>query len=488
VGEDEEYKVKYWKSKHRDALREMDTQEAAWKTLEQILRRLVTRLCTAAMGSDPRLDAELNRVSTANRRTAAAPELELLYESLAKAIAELPDSPRNIVSVTATRPPMGSSASSVAATLPAVHAAPARHAEPHPVDVAPPHRERWDATIAAVGSLLTRLSPPDAPNALAQALLAELQQIESDNALARVIERAADLVRERSDRLTRERLEAGALLTQVTKRLDDVAAFIASGSGERRATIDDADTLNQHVLDEVRELSDEAQRATDLAPLRAQIAVRMDSISTQVQQFRAREESRFLEHSARTENLSRQVAELTRQTRALEADLDKERQRARIDALTGVANRASFDERLAEEITRFQRAGTPVAVLYWDIDHFKAINDSFGHSAGDRVLREVARCFAGRLRGSDFVARTGGEEFVTLLIGTPTSGAMKVADDLRQAVSALRMHFRGTPVPVTVSCGVTELRAGDTAEAVLDRADSALYKAKDHGRNACIAA
>jgi diguanylate cyclase len=201
-----------------------------------------------------------------------------------------------------------------------------------------------------------------------------------------------------------------------------------------------------------------------------------------------REESRFLEHSARTETLARQVTELTRQTRELESSLDKERLRARIDALTGVANRAAFDERIADEIARFQRAGTPVAVLYWDIDHFKRINDTFGHSVGDRVLREVARCFATRLRGTDFVARIGGEEFVTLLIGSNGDGAIKVANDLREAVGALRMHYRGTPVPVTVSCGVTDLRNGDSAEGVLERADAGLYKAKDGGRNLCIAA
>lgn len=486
MSEDEEYKVKYWKSKHRDAMREMDAHEASWKTLEQILRRLVTRLCTSAMGADSRLDAELNRISTANRRSAAAPELELLHDALAKAIAELPDTPRPTVSVSSSRPSASGTTSTITlAAAPAV--APAVAAVAAPV-AAPAPPTRWEASIAAVGALLARLSPADAPNALAQALLADLQQAESDIALARIIERAADLVRERSDRLTRERLEAGALLTQVTRRLDDVAAFISAGTGDRRATFDDAEHLNTKVLAEVQEMSEEARAATDLAPLQALIATRMDSISTQVRDFRMREESRFLEHSARTESLSKQVSELTRQTRALEADLDKERQRARIDALTGVANRASFDERLAEEITRFQRSGTPVAVLYWDIDHFKSINDNFGHSAGDRVLREVARCFAGRLRGSDFVARTGGEEFVVLLIGSATSGAMKVADDLRQAIGALRMHFRGTPVPVTVSCGVTELRNGDTAEAVLDRADSALYKAKDGGRNVCIAA
>jgi diguanylate cyclase len=82
----------------------------------------------------------------------------------------------------------------------------------------------------------------------------------------------------------------------------------------------------------------------------------------------------------------------------------------------------------------------------------------------------------------------GGEEFVTLLMDTPTSGALKVAHDLRQGVAALKMHFRGEPVQVTVSCGVTSLRSDDTAEAAMDRADKALYESKHGGRNTCIAA
>jgi len=92
------------------------------------------------------------------------------------------------------------------------------------------------------------------------------------------------------------------------------------------------------------------------------------------------------------------------------------------------------------------------------------------------------------LRAEDFVARIGGEEFVTLLTGVSFAKAQQIADELRRGVEALRFHFRGTPVKVTVSCGLTELKADDAAGAAFDRADAALYQAKHTGKNACIAA
>ena len=104
------------------------------------------------------------------------------------------------------------------------------------------------------------------------------------------------------------------------------------------------------------------------------------------------------------------------------------------------------------------------------------------------MLREVARCFTSRLRTTDFVARIGGEEFVALLVGTPADQALRVAEDLRSGVSGLKLNFRGTPVPVTASCGITEFIVGDSTTSAFDRADAALYRAKDGGRNLCVAA
>jgi diguanylate cyclase len=104
------------------------------------------------------------------------------------------------------------------------------------------------------------------------------------------------------------------------------------------------------------------------------------------------------------------------------------------------------------------------------------------------VLQTVANCFASGLRTEDFIARIGGEEFVILLSGLEPALALRIADELRAAIEALRFHFRGTPVRVTASCGITELRRGDAPGAAFDRADAALYRAKREGKNQCIAA
>ena len=104
------------------------------------------------------------------------------------------------------------------------------------------------------------------------------------------------------------------------------------------------------------------------------------------------------------------------------------------------------------------------------------------------MLQRVANCFVSELRAEHFIARIGGEEFVILLTGLERESALRIANELRAAVEALHFHFRGTPVRVTASCGITELRRGDAPGAAFDRADAALYRAKREGKNQCVAA
>ena len=182
------------------------------------------------------------------------------------------------------------------------------------------------------------------------------------------------------------------------------------------------------------------------------------------------------------------IANLEREAQDLHSKLDMEKHGARLDPLTGVANRKSFDERFAHEISRRACGGGPSGLLLWDIDNFKVINDSYGHRAGDRVLQSVAGCFTAALRCTDFVARIGGEEFAVLLSGLRLTEAMNIANQVRAAVEGLRFHFRGTPVRVTVSCGMTELQENDAPDAAFDRVDAALYRAKHGGKNLCVAA
>jgi diguanylate cyclase len=147
------------------------------------------------------------------------------------------------------------------------------------------------------------------------------------------------------------------------------------------------------------------------------------------------------------------------------------------DALTGLPNRRHFEETLDRELARSLRTDQPVSLLMLDIDHFKKVNDTHGHQAGDAVLRAVGRGLSETMRTSDVVARYGGEEFAIVMPDAQTEDAVVVADRIRRALTTL-------DVPVTVSIGVaTYLRHADDASALIEAADQALYESKRSGRD-----
>ncbi|MGO8739571.1 diguanylate cyclase [Rhodoblastus sp.] len=147
------------------------------------------------------------------------------------------------------------------------------------------------------------------------------------------------------------------------------------------------------------------------------------------------------------------------------------------DALTGLLNRSAFFSR-SEKICRV--ATRPFAAIMADIDHFKAVNDRYGHAAGDKALKAVAECLDGR---AEVVARLGGEEFVLLLPASGASSARRVAEELRSAIAGCEIDIDGAPLRVTCSFGVAVAEPGATIDDLLRRADSALYVAKRDGRN-----
>ena len=155
------------------------------------------------------------------------------------------------------------------------------------------------------------------------------------------------------------------------------------------------------------------------------------------------------------------------------------------DALTGVGNRRALDAALVREVERATRQGQPLSLLILDIDHFKRVNDRWGHEAGDRVLARTGALLLGGLRPADIATRMGGEEFVMLLPATAADAALCCAERLRAALAA--QDF-GLQAPVTASLGAAWLCPGETGPALLARADGALYQAKQQGRNRVLAA
>lgn len=153
---------------------------------------------------------------------------------------------------------------------------------------------------------------------------------------------------------------------------------------------------------------------------------------------------------------------------------------ARTDALTGLLNRRGFESQMAFALALARRSSRPLSLITVDVDHFKRVNDTYGHEAGDEVLRRLARTLESRLRGSDVVARLGGEEFVALLPDTDLAGAQAIAQALVNTMADQQDPVVGT---ITVSAGVASMRGQENGADILRRADMALYEAKGQGRN-----
>jgi diguanylate cyclase (GGDEF)-like protein len=153
------------------------------------------------------------------------------------------------------------------------------------------------------------------------------------------------------------------------------------------------------------------------------------------------------------------------------------------DALTGISNRYAFNQALNNEIYRSNRHNSVFSLLMLDLDHFKNINDTYGHDIGDSILKEMTEIVTSCLREEDFFSRIGGEEFMIILPQTDISSAFQIAERIRQLVESSSFNVDQT---ITLSIGVSIYHKGENAEDVTKRADIALYKAKNSGRNIVI--
>jgi diguanylate cyclase len=504
------------RQKYREVLSQLETQEAQSGQLESVLRLLIGRLCLAGRGRDPRLDEELRKIGTMARNRLEIAQINAALDPLSRAVAGLDQigssdtvnmlrgqEPQAATGTTARTPALTERAEKPAPvkgavplsttqtqralhsttqthlSLPAV-SAPAR--APAPAAAANPETR----IHAALAQMLDRLSAlPELRSAIAALHDRTFDDLSSDE-LAERLERVTNLIGEQRTSLLREKREIEDMLRQIDSRLEAISAFFAFEDQERTNTRDNSNKLNMLVMGEVNEISTDMTQASSLNELRGRVGNRLEAINTHLSDFRSREEERLTAQVDRTMSLRARVEELERESRVLQNSLQEEQRAAMIDALTGIANRAAYDDRMAHEFGRWQRHGGTITIAAWDVDNFKSINDEFGHMAGDKVLRILGQHMARSVRGTDFLARYGGEEFVMIMIGLDADQALKVCNKIRTGIQGIAFHFREKPVTVTASCGITTFRMGDQPETAFERADSALYEAKDGGRNRCV--
>jgi len=190
--------------------------------------------------------------------------------------------------------------------------------------------------------------------------------------------------------------------------------------------------------------------------------------------------------AARNRLLEQQLSASTTRIARLKDSLEEVKREATTDVLTGLWNRKAFDVRLRRALSRAKTEGLSLSVLLLDVDHFKRVNDSYGHHTGDLVLRLIGRLLTDSVKGRDTAARYGGEEFAILLAGADLQAGAIVADQIRTALAGKRLIHKKSGEAfgsITVSVGVAQFRLGEAAASLIARADAALYQAKHLGRN-----
>jgi diguanylate cyclase len=475
-----------WRDKYRDVLSRLAAEEARWSKTQNVLKLLIGRLCLAAQGRDDRLDHEIARVADVARKQIDIDALDLLIAPLSAAVAALDGEDGNGSGV--RRAPRAEAAeAALAAPVSASNGTDSSSAASEPSDAktgtSAASEEAFGATAVLDRlALLPELKP----------VVGELRGRKNDHLgiheLADLLERVTRFATEQRAQVQKEKLELQNIVQQLASRLEEISQSISGELAERSAGQEDCEQLNLRVTDEVTQLRLTAESASDIASLRHQLSTRLDAISTHLTDFRLREETRVRTYRDRVARMRTRIAVLERESRTLHESLREEQRMAMIDALTGIPNRAAYDDRIEQEHKRWKRFARPVSILAWDIDRFKTINDAYGHKAGDKVLRVIGQHLARHVRDTDFVGRYGGEEFVMLLVGTDPTEAQVVAEKIRLEISQLGFHFHERPVSVTASCGIAAFQGDDTPDAAFDRADKALYRAKEAGRNCCIVA
>lgn len=286
--------------------------------------------------------------------------------------------------------------------------------------------------------------------------------------------------------INNERQSAEHFLLKLNDALSSVQQAVVSSLSGSDNHKEKLHALDQQIDQQISRLSQDTQKATSLEQLKSLVNTKLTAIGTSLREKAQLEQQQRQGMMQALREMELQLRQLEHEAVGFKKRLAEQSFRSLQDSLTEIPNRAAFDERYQLEIKRWQRYGTPLCVVLADVDHFKKINDNYGHSAGDKTLKVIAGTLKKGLRETDFIARYGGEEFVMLFPETTLSELEIPLNQLREKISKIPFKFKNVSVPISISFGATLLKTGDTARSAFDRADEALYEAKKAGRDKVI--
>ncbi|MEN6483501.1 MAG: diguanylate cyclase [Syntrophobacteraceae bacterium] len=334
--------------------------------------------------------------------------------------------------------------------------------------------------------ILAELAPLSKEEHLQQIseLQQHLQQSKSMNDILSLSDEMVGTVRLLIGRTIEEAEYTRGFLAELGRDLSGMEKQILSCHGIHLETYNSNTRFSGELLNHADEMKDALDSRKEYGQVREFILSRLTAVKAAVDTKQKEDEARLREADRKLSDLRATLdshREEIAQARMRVEDLEKE---VLLDSLTGIHNRRAYELRIREELRRFAREGTTFSLTLIDVDHFKEINDRYGHRTGDRCLREIALRIKSSLRNIDFLARYGGEEFIAILPGSFLEGARTVAERIRAVIQRTRFRYQGGEIPVTVSLGVTEVGEADNSpEAIFTRVDNAMYRSKNDGRN-----
>lgn len=343
--------------------------------------------------------------------------------------------------------------------------------------------------IAILLALLADIDVPEDTRPVAEQLY---QDLEKGITWADLVPTLDDVVTVVTSALGRDQQEFQQFLQGLNQQLLDIASFVSFVDHSQLISAEQTQQLNDDLTRQVSNIeagfSDINQVAEPvIGELKQRVSGNLDTIVASLQLFQAEQREQQMQMTDQLSQMSQHIETMERESRQAAESLQRQREKLLRDTLTGVANREAYSIRLEQEYDRWLRYQRPLVVAVVDVDHFKQINDNYGHAAGDKVLKIIAKTLSKQLRKTDFIARFGGEEFVLLLPETTLEAAQGVLEKLRAAIETCPFRFRNQPLTITVSLGASQFSKSDeqtdTMGSAFDRADRALYQAKNGGRN-----
>ncbi|MFY8274814.1 diguanylate cyclase [Pseudoalteromonas sp. SSDWG2] len=286
--------------------------------------------------------------------------------------------------------------------------------------------------------------------------------------------------------LSQERKSAQNFLSALNQSLADLQQLLINTADKSRQIDERIKDVYRQIDDNITALSAHTEQATCIEDLKGTVELRLASLTKQLvdkEQLEAQQRDTLQQG---LQSMRSRVKDLEQQVESYETTIEKQRLMSLQDALTRLPNRLAFDERLDIELNHVKRTNVPVSLVVIDVDHFKSINDTYGHSAGDKTLLVLASAMKKAIRNTDFIARFGGEEFVIIMPHVGIEHIERPLEKLRSTIRSIPFKFKNKQVQITVSIGATQILTSDTALSAFDRADNALYEAKNSGRDRLI--